>query len=168
MSVKVLAEWKKALLLFWRRQAGIASIEFAILAPMVFLVLAIALESSRLCIAYALIDRAVSEGIQQAKLHRGANAQLYLTQALEKWRFGVFNPKDIKLTLTSSPTMSTIMTAAVAGGGNAGDSVHLKVEAKLGVLEKILPEDNPMKGDVEQNYYYINEPEAESEKSQTE
>lgn len=167
MSKRGLAKGKKALCSFWRRQAGIASIEFAILAPMVFFVLAIALESSRLCIAYALINRAMSEGIEQAKLHRGVNAQLYLTQALEKWRFGVFNPKDIKLTLTSSPTMSTIMTAAVAGGGGAGDSVHLKMEAKLGVLEKVLPEDNPMKGDVEQNYYYINEPEAESEKTQT-
>lgn len=147
---------------FWRQRHGVASIEFALLAPMVLFVLAIALEASRLTIAYALIDHAVETGITQAKLHQGQDAQARIEQELKNWRFGVFDPNDISLTFTNAASMADILTGAASGAGIAGSSVHLQVKARLGVLEKVLPEGNPMKGNVEMHYFYINEPEPKN------
>ena len=111
--------------------------------------------------AYALIERAVEEGIHEAKLNRGAEAETLVKAALEKWRFGVFDPSDLKLTFTSSSSMIDLLAGANPGAGTGGDSVHLKVDARLGILEKVLPEGNPMKGKVEIHFFYINEPEKD-------
>lgn len=142
------------ILRFLRVTRGVVQVEFALLAPIALFVLAIALESARLCVAYALIERALEEGVHAAKLERGRNAEALVTQALEKWRFGVFNPSDLKVTLTSASSMALLLNGGSAGAGVGGDSVHLKVEAKLGILEKVLPEGNPMKGDVEMHLFY--------------
>lgn len=144
---------------FCRGRRAVASIEFALLAPMVFFVLAVALEASRLTIAYALIDHAVESGIHEAKLYRGQDAAQRVVNALKDWRFGVFDPSAIDLTFTSAASMSEILTGAAAGAGSAGQTVHLEVKAHLGILEKVLPQGNPMKGDVQMHYFYINEPE---------
>ena len=149
--------FRSAFSAFLRSRLGAAGVEFALLLPMAAFVLAVALESARLSIAYALIERAVEEGIHEAKLNRGAEAETLVKAALEKWRFGVFDPSDLKLTFTSSSSMID----ANPGAGTGGDSVHLKVDARLGVLEKVLPEGNPMKGKVEIHFFYINEPEKD-------
>ncbi len=57
--------------------------------------------------------------------------------------------------------MIDLLAGANPGAGTGGDSVHLKVDARLGVLEKVLPEGNPMKGKVEIHFFYINEPEKD-------
>lgn len=68
---------------FLRSRLGAAGVEFALLLPMAAFVLAVALESARLSIAYALIERAVEEGIHEAKLNRGAEAETLVKAALE-------------------------------------------------------------------------------------
>ena len=148
--------FRSAFSAFLRSRLGAAGVEFALLLPMAAFVLAVALESARLSIAYALIERAVEEGIHEAKLNRGAEAETLVKAALEKWRFGVFDPSDLKLTFTSSSSMIDLLAGANPGAGTGGDSVHLKVDARLGVLEKVLPEGNPMKGKVEIHFFYIN------------
>ena len=97
--------FRSAFSAFLRSRLGAAGVEFALLLPMAAFVLAVALESARLSIAYALIERAVEEGIHEAKLNRGAEAETLVKAALEKWRFGVFDPSDLKLTFTSSSSM---------------------------------------------------------------
>ena len=153
--------FRSAFSAFLRSRLGAAGVEFALLLPMAAFVLAVALESARLSIAYALIERPVEEGIHEAKLNRGAEAETLVKAALEKWRFGVFDPSDLKLTFTSSSSMIDLLAGANPGAGTGGDSVHLKVDARLGVLEKVLPEGNPMKGKVEIHFFYINEPEKD-------
>lgn len=147
--------FRSAFSAFLRSRLGAAGVEFALLLPMAAFVLAVALESARLSIAYALIERAVEEGIHEAE------AETLVKAALEKWRFGVFDPSDLKLTFTSSSSMIDLLAGANPGAGTGGDSVHLKVDARLGVLEKVLPEGNPMKGKVEIHFFYINEPEKD-------
>lgn len=87
--------FRSAFSMFLRSRLGAAGVEFALLLPMAAFVLAVALESARLSIAYALIERAVEEGIHEAKLNRGAEAETLVKAALEKWRFGVFDPSDL-------------------------------------------------------------------------
>ena len=87
--------FRSAFSAFLRSRLGAAGVEFALLLPMAAFVLAVALESARLSIAYALIERAVEEGIHEAKLNRGAEAETLVKAALEKWRFGVFDPSDL-------------------------------------------------------------------------
>ena len=145
--------FRSAFSAFLRSRLGAAGVEFALLLPMAAFVLAVALESARLSIAYALIH--------EAKLNRGAEAETLVKAALEKWRFGVFDPSDLKLTFTSSSSMIDLLAGANPGAGTGGDSVHLKVDARLGILEKVLPEGNPMKGKVEIHFFYINEPEKD-------
>ena len=101
--------FRSAFSAFLRSRLGAAGVEFALLLPMAAFVLAVALESARLSIAYALIERAVEEGIHEAKLNRGAEAETLVKAALEKWRFGVFDPSDLKLTFTSSSSMIDLL-----------------------------------------------------------
>ena len=58
--------FRSAFSAFLRSRLGAAGVEFALLLPMAAFVLAVALESARLSIAYALIERAVEEGIHEA------------------------------------------------------------------------------------------------------
>lgn len=142
---------------FLRERKGVSSVEFAVLAPITFLVLAVALESMRLSIAYTLIDHAVFIGIYDAKLYRGVNAEKYVKDQLEEWRFGLYDPKDIKLTFTNAASMAEVQKAGTAGAGAPGASVHLRVEMELGILKDVLPESSAMKGSRELNIYYMNE-----------
>lgn len=146
---------------FSRDRRGISTIEFALIAPIAFLVLAISLEAMRLSIAYTLIDHAVFLGVHEAKLNRGVNAEKSVTDQLENWKFGVYDPKEVKLTFTSAPSMADVQNAGTAGPGTGGMAVHLRVEAELGILRDVLDENNPMKGSREMNIYYMNEPEEE-------
>lgn len=112
--------FRSAFSAFLRSRLGAAGVEFALLLPMAAFVLAVALESARLSIAYALIERAVEEGIHEAKLNRGAEAETLVKAALEKWRFGVFDPSDLKLTFTSSSSMIDLLAGANPGAGTGG------------------------------------------------
>lgn len=75
--------FRSAFSAFLRSRLGAAGVEFALLLPMAAFVLAVALESARLSIAYALIERAVEEGIHEVKLNRGAEAETLVKAALE-------------------------------------------------------------------------------------
>ena len=66
---------------FLRSRLGAAGVEFALLLPMAAFVLAVALESARLSIAYALIERAAEQRqkrLLRRHLKNGVSAFLIL------------------------------------------------------------------------------------------
>ncbi|MDR2442892.1 MAG: pilus assembly protein [Deltaproteobacteria bacterium] len=150
----------KSLLL--RSNSAIATIEFALVAPIVLMVLCLALESARLQMASLLIQRSMYDLAYRAKTdqNRGATFQDTAKKALEKRSGSIFFVDEITVKVNSDRDMRNIRPD---GGeptpGYGQDIVRLTYEAELGLFPNLMPDKLKVKRTF--YYYYINEPEGQ-------
>jgi hypothetical protein len=145
--------------LLFRSNSAIAAIEFALVAPVVLLVLCLALESARIQMVSLLIQRSMYNLAYNAKTdqNRTDNFEALAKEALEKQSHNLFGVDEIKVTVNFDPDMGFIRPeGGEEGPGFGQDIVRLTYETELGLFPNLVPD--PLKFKKKFYYYYINEP----------
>ncbi|MDR2366726.1 MAG: pilus assembly protein [Deltaproteobacteria bacterium] len=141
----------------WRNKSAIATVEFALVAPIALLILCLTLESARLQVAALLIQRSIYDLAYRAKTDqdREANFEALAAEVLERRNSGFFRVEEITIKVKSDPDMRYIRDGGTTGSGKGKDIVRLTFEAELGLFPNLVPK--PLKVKKTFDYYYINE-----------
>ena len=125
---------------YMRRQWGAISVEFAVLAPVLFLLLILCLEVGRVELARVLLERALYDISYQVRLAQGADVEGISARVLAANSHFLFDPSDVVVTATHAESVSGLLVGA-AGAGGAGQVVQLELQANLGVLRLLRDRD---------------------------
>lgn len=141
---------------FARESSGVVTIEFALLLPMLVLILFGSLECARFLFATTMIER---YGEEIAFSVRTANGRVSLSSlASEKAAdrlFPMVSEGEVTVSATYGRSLALLMSEPAEGTGTDGDTVRLEVKARVGLLSWLLPQ--ALTGERTFVYYFVNE-----------
>lgn len=144
---------------FIRERRGGISVEFALVAPLFLLILALSLEGARVQIAAMLLERSAYDIAHQAKVARGENFEMIVQRVLEERNHHLFQPQDVQVTAQWAQDLVVLSEGnGTAGAGGQGDFVMLRLEAKLGLFSFLVGEDKATSLERVITICYVNEP----------
>ncbi|WP_034301112.1 TadE/TadG family type IV pilus assembly protein [Herbaspirillum sp. RV1423] len=123
-----------------RRHAGSIAVEFAVVIPIILLVLVLIVESMRIQVASILLERALYDISYQTRIARGRDFPAIARRVLAAGNFHVFNPADVTVQATSASSVGLLPAQGAKGAGRPGDVVKLTLHAKLGLFGALFTE----------------------------
>ena len=137
-------------------ERGVVTIEFAALLPLLLLLFFGALETARVLVTAALVEKAGYEIAFNMRLSRGRAALETVTREVAAQKLSpMLNAGDLDVSAVSGATLNDLLETPASGPGEDGDTVRLSVTARIGFLSWLLPEGLTTERDF--IYYYVNE-----------
>jgi hypothetical protein len=128
----------------WYKQRGVITVEFALLAPLLLLLVLCCLEMGRMALVRVMLERSIYDISFELRLARGENFDDIVTRNLEANSHFLYDPADISVSATHARTLSAFNSEPQDGAGGAGDIVKLELSAELGVLRGLRLANKPL------------------------
>jgi hypothetical protein len=143
---------------FFSETRAVVTIEFAFLAPICILIIAISLETARIQVARLLIQRAIYDLSYNIKISSDRNIKfdVLTKQLLEKWSNSIFRVEDIQVEIFYNSNLNDLLSEKIQGAGNDNDVVLLRFTANFGIFSNLVSNPNVISQVFD--FYYINEP----------
>lgn len=126
------------------RQRGVITVEFALLAPLLLLLVLCCLEMGRVSLARVMLERSIYDISFEVRLARGQNFEEIVARNLAANSHFLYDPEEITVTASHARTLTGLDGGGAAGAGGPGDIVKLELTAELGVLRSLPRKDNPV------------------------
>lgn len=146
---------------FAGNEDGVLTVEFAVIAPLLVLLLALCLETARVQIVSALLERSAYDIAFQAKVARGTGFDGIVSDVLTRRNNGLFSPQDVSVTATWAPSVLELASGGSQGAGGPGDFVKLEMKASLNLFGSLVPK--PLQLTRSITYCYVNETDLEAD-----
>lgn len=140
---------------------GVLTVEFAVIAPLLVLLLALCLETARVQIVSALLERSAYDIAFQAKVARGTGFDGIVSDVLTRRNNGLFSPQEVSVTATWAPSVLELASGGSQGAGGPGDFVKLEMKASLNLFGSLVPK--PLQLTRSITYCYVNETDLEAD-----
>lgn len=120
--------------------AGVVTIEFGVLLPLLLLLFFGSLEVARLQITGTLIERLAFDLAVEARLANGqVSLQTLVAQKAAQKLSPLASASDLTVTAQSGESLPLLLETPSEGTGGGGDVVRLEVKARLGLLSWLRP-----------------------------
>ena len=140
-----------------KTEAGV-TVEFALLVPALLLILAFAVETSRLHMASMILERSLYDIAYQVRVSRGKNLSTVSREVLAKNSHGLFDSSEVTVEATSARNIAGMdMGDTSRNSGSPGDLVRLELTAELSILGNVLTKDVKA-ATFTMTTYFVNEP----------
>lgn len=146
---------------FAGNEDGVLTVEFAVIAPLLVLLLALCLETARVQIVSALLERSAYDIAFQAKVARGTGFDGIVSDVLTRRNNGLFSPQEVSVTATWAPSVLELASGGSQGAGGPGDFVKLEMKASLNLFGSLVPK--PLQLTRSITYCYVNETDLEAD-----
>ena len=146
---------------FTGNESGVLTVEFAVIAPLLVLLLALCLETARVQIVSALLERSVYDIAFQAKVARGSGFDGIVADVLARRNNALFSPQEVSVTATWAPSVLELAAGGSQGAGGPGDFVRLEMNASLNLFGSLVPK--PLQFTRSITYCYVNETDLEAD-----
>lgn len=146
---------------FAGNEDGVLTVEFAVIAPLLVLLLALCLETARVQIVSALLERSAYDIAFQAKVARGTGFDGIVSDVLTRRNNGLFSPQEVSVTAIWAPSVLELASGGSQGAGGPGDFVKLEMKASLNLFGSLVPK--PLQLTRSITYCYVNETDLEAD-----
>ena len=137
-------------------EAGVISIEFAVLLPILLFIFFGALEIARLQVTTVMLERALYDIAYQSRISNGKKPLAEITQKIVSAKLSpMLSSDDLTVTAQSARSLPLLNTNPENGSGEDGDIVCIQLKAKLGLLSWLKLE--ALQAERSFILYYVNE-----------
>ena len=119
-----------------RYRYGVITVEFALLLPVLLLVVTVGLEVGRIALARVLLERSLYDIAYQMRIAEVKDVEAIGREVLAANSHFLFDPEAVLLSASHADSLAALNAGGNPGGGGSGQLVRLELAAELGVLSR--------------------------------